>query len=279
MRLGNLLRTTFLMALLTVLLVAAGYLLGGNTGMLIAFVFAVIINFGTYFFSDKIALAQYNAQPVGVFSPLYKKVEYLSKRADLPTPGVYIVESSTPNAFATGRNPSNSAVAVTTGLLNLLNEDELEGVLAHELAHIKNRDVLISTIAATFAGVITMAANMGRWVLIFRNNDDSSDLLGQLIMIIVAPIAATLIQLAISRSREYDADATGANICKKPWALANALEKMSGVNKIKDPDPMFTESSAHMMIINPFKGSFINTLFSTHPSTEKRIEKLRNMRV
>lgn len=278
MGLGNILKTTFLFGLLTSLVVLAGYLFGGKTGMLIAFGSAVIMNFGAYYFSDKIALATYNAKPVGVFSPLYNTVEKLAQKANIPTPSVYIVESKTPNAFATGRNPQNSAVAVTTEILNILSEEELEGVLAHELAHIKNRDTLIGTIAATFAGVITMIANMAKWGLIFnsRNNEDGR-LVGQLLLIILSPLAAMIIQLAISRSREYAADEGGAKICQKPWALANALRKLDAANISSRADPKFRENTVHMMIINPLKSGFLKSLFSTHPSTEDRIERLMKM--
>lgn len=279
----NILRTTFFLGLLTALLVSVGYVFGGYAGMTVAFVFSVLMNFGTYWYSDKIALASCGAKEVGESSELYIIVKDLSEKAGLPMPRVCIVENGAPNAFATGRDPNHAAVAATTGLLKMLTRDEIEGVLAHELAHVKNRDTLTSTIAATFAGVITMAASMAQWALIFGfGGDDDGNPLAQLAMIIAAPIAAALIQMAVSRSREYAADADGAKICKKPWALADALEKLERGNASYRPsrnDIAFAESTAHMMIVNPLKGTSLRSLFSTHPETEKRIERLRNMKI
>ena len=283
----NMLKTTVLLAALTGLLILIGDYFGGTGGMIIAFVFAVIINFGSYWYSDKIVLKIYGAKEVTpAESPnLHRIVDALAMKAGLPKPKVYIVESGMPNAFATGRDPKHAAVAVTTGILNLLSSEEIEGVLAHELAHVMNRDTLISAVAATIAGVITMLATMAQWAAIFGGiggrDDDNGGIIGFIAMIILAPIAATLIQLAISRSREYVADAEGARICKKPWALADALQKLEDGNSnfkpsISDVQPR--ENTAHMFIVNPLKGGTIRSLFSTHPATEERVKRLRAMR-
>ena len=284
----NMLKTTVLLAALTGLLVLIGDYFGGTGGMIIAFVFAVIINFGSYWYSDKIVLKIYRAKEVSPAEApnLHRIVDGLVMKAGLPKPKVYIVESGMPNAFATGRNPQHAAVAATTGILELLSYEEMEGVLAHELAHVKNRDTLISAIAATLAGVVTMLANMAQWAAIFggfggRDDDNGGGIVGLIAMAIVAPIAATLIQLAISRSREYAADAEGASICRKPWALASALEKLEYGNSHYKPsvsDVQAKESSAHMFIVNPLKGGAIQSLFSTHPVTEERVKRLRAMR-
>lgn len=283
----NMLKTTFLLAALTGLLVLIGDYFGGTGGMIIAFVFAVIINFASYWYSDKIVLKIYGAKEVTpAESPnLHRIVDALAMKAGLPKPKVYIVESGMPNAFATGRDPKHAAVAVTTGILNLLSSEEIEGVLAHELAHVMNRDTLISAVAATIAGVITMLATMAQWAAIFGGiggrDDDNGGIIGFIAMIILAPIAATLIQLTISRSREYVADAEGARICKKPWALADALQKLEDGNSnfkpsISDVQPR--ENTAHMFIVNPLKGGTIQSLFSTHPAIEERIKRLKAMR-
>ena len=283
----NMLKTTVLLAALTGLLVLIGDYFGGTGGMIIAFLFAIIINFGSYWYSDKIVLKMYGAKEVtpAESSNLHRIVDGLAMKAGLPKPKVYIVESGMPNAFATGRDPKHAAVAVTTGILNLLSYEEIEGVLAHELAHVMNRDTLISAVAATLAGVVTMLANMAQWAAIFggfgNRDDDHGGIIGLIAMAIVAPIAATLIQLAISRSREYVADAEGARICKKPWALADALQKLEYGNSnykpnISDVNPK--ESSAHMFIVNPLKAGTIQSLFSTHPATEERIKRLKAMR-
>lgn len=283
----NMLKTTVLLAALTGLLMLIGGYFGGTGGLIIAFLFAVIINFGSYWFSDKIVLKMYGAKEVTpAESPnLHRIVDGLAMKAGLPKPKVYIVESAMPNAFATGRDPKHAAVAVTTGILNLLSYEEIEGVLAHELAHVMNRDTLISAVAATIAGVITFLADMAMWASILGGfggrDDDSGGIVGLIAMAVVAPIAATLIQLAISRSREYAADAEGARICKKPWALADALQKLEYGNSNYKPsisDVQPRESSAHMFIINPLKGGTIQSLFSTHPATEERIKRLRAMR-
>lgn len=283
----NMLKTTILLATLTGLLILIGDYFGGTAGMIIAFLFAVIINFGSYWYSDKIVLKMYRAKEVSPAEApnLHRIVDGLVMRAGLPKPKVYIVESSMPNAFATGRNPEHAAVAATTGILELLSYEEMEGVLAHELAHVKNRDTLISAIAATLAGVITMIANWAQIAAIFGGfggrDDDNGGIIGLIAMAIVAPIAATLIQLAISRSREYAADAEGASICRKPWALADALEKLEYGNSHYSPkvsDVQAKESSAHMFIVNPLKGGAIQSLFSTHPVTGERVKRLRAMR-
>jgi heat shock protein HtpX len=284
----NMLKTTILLATLTGLLVLIGDYFGGTAGMIIAFLFAVIINFGSYWYSDKIVLKMYRAKEVSPAEApnLHRIVDGLVMRAGIPKPKVYIVESGMPNAFATGRNPEHAAVAATTGILELLSYEEMEGVLAHELAHVKNRDTLISAIAATLAGVVTALANWAQIAAIFggfggSRDDDNGGIIGFIAMAILAPIAATLIQLAISRSREYAADAEGASICRKPWALADALEKLEYGNSHYSPkvsDVQAKESSAHMFIVNPLKGGSIQSLFSTHPATDERVKRLRAMR-
>jgi len=282
------LKTTILLAFLTGLLVLIGDYFGGTGGMIIAFLFAVIMNFGSYWYSDKIVLKVYRAKEVSPAEApnLHRIVDGLAMKARIPKPKVYIVESGMPNAFATGRNPEHAAVAATTGILELLSYEEMEGVLAHELAHVKNRDTLISAIAATLAGVVTMLASMAQWAAIFggfggNRDDDNGGIIGLIVMAVVAPIAATLIQLAISRSREYAADAEGASISRKPWALASALEKLEYGNSNYSPkvsDVQAKESSAHMFIVNPLKGGAIQSLFSTHPATDERVKRLRAMR-
>jgi heat shock protein HtpX len=283
----NMLKTTVLLAALTGLLVLIGDYFGGTGGMIIAFLFAVILNFGSYWYSDKIVLKMYGAREVSpAESPnLHRIVDGLAMKAKLPKPKVYIVESGMPNAFATGRDPKHAAVAVTTGILNLLSNEEIEGVLAHELAHVMNRDTLISAVTATLAGIITMMATMAQWAAIFggfgSSDDDNGGIVGLIMMAFVAPLAATLIQLAISRSREYAADEEGALICKKPWALADALEKLEYGNSHFKPsvsDVQPKESSAHIFIVNPLKGGMIQSLFSTHPVTDERVKRLRAMR-
>ena len=282
---GSMLRTTILLAALTGLLVVVGGFVGGPGGMVMAFIFAVLINFGSYWFSDRIVLAMYGAKEVTPKEApeLHRVVENLRLKAMVPKPKVYIVQSATPNAFATGRDPKHAAVAVTTGILQLLNEDELEGVLAHELAHVTNRDTLIATIAATIAGVVTMLATWAQWAAIFggfggRGRDREGaggDIIGLLVLAVLAPIAATIIQLAISRGREFYADETGARISKKPWALASALKKLEyGVQaRPMDANP----ATAHMFIVNPLRGSAIMNLFSTHPPIPERVARLEKM--
>jgi len=271
----NTLKTTFLMALLTVLLVFLGNAIGGKSGAMMAFILAAGMNFFSYWYSDKIVLRTYRAQEVSEAKApqLYTIVRRLSQRAHLPMPKVYIIPNDTPNAFATGRDPNHAAVAVTEGIMRMLSEDELEGVIAHELAHIKNRDILLGSVAATIAGAINMLYYFG---LFFggSDDDDGSPIVG-LLMIIIAPIAAMLIQMAISRSREFGADRVGAGICGKPMSLASALENLErGVERI----PMnATPTSAHMFIVNPLRGGGIRSLFSTHPSTPERVRRLREM--
>ncbi len=279
----NTMKTTFLMALLMVLAVGIGYMLGGNSGMMIAFVFALGMNFFSYWFSDKIVLKMYKAQQVTEAQQprLYNMVRELAQRAQLPMPKVYIIPNDTPNAFATGRNPEHAAVAVTEGIMRTLTEPELRGVLGHELAHVKHRDILIGTIAAVFAGAISMLAHMAQWAAIFGGGRSSDDErgggLGVLVMAIVAPIAAMMIQMAISRSREYLADAGGAKFHGNPHDLANALRKLHmAAQKV----PMnATPATAHMFIVNPLFGrGGITSLFSTHPPMEERIKRLEAMR-
>ncbi len=276
----NTMRTFILMAALTALFVFIGNLIGGQSGMIMAFGFAVLMNFISYWFSDKIVLKMYKAQEASPSSELYGIVRTLATRANLPMPKVYVIPGDQPNAFATGRNPQNSAVAATEGIMRTLSRDELSGVIGHELAHIKNRDILTGTIAATLAGAISMLAQMGHFAMIFggRSDDDEggSNPITGLLMIIVAPIAAMLIQMAISRSREYVADADGARIAGQPRYLSNALRKLqAGVEQI----PMHTNpSTAHMFIVSPLSGGVLKSLFSTHPPMEERIARLESMR-
>ncbi|MDY0276156.1 MAG: zinc metalloprotease HtpX [Desulfomicrobium sp.] len=281
----NRFKTTFLLSLLTVLLVIMGGALGGKGGMMIAFVMAAVMNFGSYWFSDKIVLKMYKAKEVTRMddSGFYQLVERLANRAKLPMPKVYIIPDQSPNAFATGRNPQHAAVAATEGILRILSTEELEGVMAHELGHVKNRDILVSTIAATIAGAISMIGSMLQWGAMLGGGRDSEEgggalgMVGALAMAILAPIAAMLIQMAVSRSREYLADATGAEICGKPLALANALAKLqNGVRAV----PMAEQrpATAHMFIVNPLKGGGMASLFSTHPPMEERIARLKAMR-
>ncbi|MBR2214996.1 MAG: zinc metalloprotease HtpX [Selenomonadaceae bacterium] len=279
----NTLKTTILMALLTGVLVAVGAAVGGNSGAVIMLVISLGMNFFSYWFSDSIVLKTYGAREVGAAEApeLYHLVEKLAARAGLPMPKVCIIDSVSPNAFATGRNPSHAAVAVTTGIMQALNYEELSGVLAHELSHIKHRDTLISTVAASIAGVISMIANIAQWAAIFgvgRSNDDedSGGILGSLFTIILAPLAAMLIQMAISRSREFDADKSGGEICGNPLYLANALNKIERF-ALGNPMSQATPATAHLFIVNPLSGSgkALMNLFSTHPQTEERIRRLR----
>ncbi len=281
----NQLKTFIFLAVLTVLFILIGDLIGGRSGMIIAFIFAVIMNFLAYWFSDKIVLAMYRARQVSEAEApqLYRIVRTLCQRANLPMPRIYIIPSATPNAFATGRSPKHAAVAVTEGILKLLNEEELMGVLGHELAHVKHYDILIQTVAATIVGAITLLARWGQWALIFGgfggDRDEDNNPIGMImaiIMLIIIPIAAVLIQLAISRAREYYADEEGARICGNPLYLANALRKLAyGVERIpmEDANP----GTAHMFIVNPLKGSGMLSLFSTHPPIEERIRRLEEM--
>lgn len=275
----NTFKTTMLMTIMMVLFILVGGALGGESGMMIAFVFSLVMNFGSYWFSDKIVLAMYRAQPVTKEQApdLYNIVENLAQRAEMPMPKLYIVENDNPNAFATGRNPENGAVAVTTGILRVLNREEIEGVIAHELSHIKHRDILVSTIAATLVGTITFISRMATWAAMFGGRDDDEGSgIGDLVLIILAPIAAVLIQLAISRSREYLADEGSVKITGNANSLANALNKLSTVGE-RIPMRNAGASSAHMFIVNPLSGKFIMKLFSTHPPMEERIKRLNEI--
>lgn len=280
----NSLRTVALMAGLTALLVWAGNAFGGQSGMFIAFGFAMLMNFGSYWFSDKIVLRMYNAREATEREApeLYSMVRNLAQRAQLPMPKVYLIPGEQPNAFATGRNPEHAAVAATEGIMRMLSREELSGVMGHELAHIKNRDILTGTIAATIAGAISMLANMAQWAMIFgggrsSDDDDGGSPIAGLLMIILAPIAAMVIQMAISRSREYVADADGARIAGNPRYLSNALRKLHNASQ---QIPMHaTPATAHMFIVSPLSGGGLVSLFSTHPPMEKRIEKLESMQL
>ncbi|HEX7217319.1 MAG TPA: zinc metalloprotease HtpX [Methylomirabilota bacterium] len=283
---GNLVKTGVLLAALTVLLVLIGGALGGQQGMVLAFVMAMVMNFGSYWFSDRIVLAMYRAQPVDEAQApgLYRIVRTLATRAGIPMPRIYLLPDETPNAFATGRNPQHAAVAVTDGIMRIMSEEELEGVLAHELSHVQNRDTLIMAIAATLAGAITYVAHMAQWAMIFGGGRRDSDehesgaggALGGLLMVVLAPIAATLIQFAVSRSREYQADASGAHMAGQPWGLAKALEKLETASKMA-PMQDATPATAHLFIVNPLTGGGWTTLFSTHPPIAERVARLRAM--
>jgi len=277
-------KTALLLGVLTALLVLIGGAIGGQQGMMIAFVLALAMNFFSYWFSDKMVLAMYGAQPLDEASApmVHRIVRRLATRAGMPMPRIYLIPSDTPNAFATGRNPDHAAVAVTEGILRILDEEELEGVLAHELSHVKNRDVLISTIAATLAGAITYLAHMAQWAAMFGGRGSSDDEGGvnpiaAILMAVLAPIAAMLVQMAVSRSREYQADATGARIAGKPWGLAKALEKLQMAQQVAPMEA--NPATAHLFIVNPLSGRSLMNLFSTHPPMEERIARLRSMRV
>lgn len=278
----NRIKTVLLLALLTAFLIFMGRLIGGRSGMYVAFGLAVVMNFFSYWFSDKIVLRMYGAQEVSpVEAPqLHQMVDELAREANIPKPRVYIIPTESPNAFATGRNPEHAAIAATEGIMRLLTPTELKGVLAHELSHVQNRDILISTIAATVAGAIMILADMARFGAFFsgmgRDDEEGPGVLGLLVMSILAPFAAMLIQLAISRSREYLADESGARLAHNPEALARALEKLAmGVERA----PMgASPATAHMFTVNPLTGSALMNLFSTHPPIEERIARLRAMR-
>ncbi len=276
----NTFKSTLLLVVLTLFLIFAGAWLGGRNGMLLAFGISVVMNFVSYFYSDKLALAMYSAQPVTreQLPRAYEVVERLTAKQGLPMPKIYVLPTESPNAFATGRNPQHASVAVTHGILQLLDDEELEGVLAHELGHVRNRDILTSSIAATLAGAITMVARMGYWASMFGGEGRDSrgrggGGIGGLLMLILAPLAATLIQMAISRSREYEADATGAHVTGNPYALARALQKLDDYSR---RIPMqASPTTAHLFIVAPLLGSGgIGNLFSTHPPIKDRIQRL-----
>ena len=281
----NYFKTFLLMLVLTGILIVAGGAIGGEQGMVIALIFAAVMNLGTYWFSDKVVLSMYHAVPVTEteYPELYSIVRNLAARGNIPMPKVYIVDEETPNAFATGRNPNHAAVCVTTGIMKILNANELSGVIGHELTHVKNRDILISSIAATVAGAISMLAWMAEWGAMFggfggRSDDREGNIIGIIAMAIIAPLIATMIQLAISRQREYAADKGGAMLSGNPMYLASALNKLEAGN---EEEPMqtnqMTHATAHMFIVNPLRGGAFKSLFSTHPSTEDRIERLKEM--
>jgi heat shock protein HtpX len=270
---GNTFKTAFLLTLMTLLLMFIGRAFGGQNGMLLALAFAAVMNFVSYFYSDKIALKMYRAQPVTreELPRAYAAVERLTQKIGIPMPKIYVIPNDSPNAFATGRNPQHASVAVTQGILDLLTDEELEGVLAHELGHVNNRDILIGSVAATIAGAITMVSRFGFFFGGGRDERRGGGI-GALLMLILAPIAATLIQLWVSRTREYDADATGAHFTGNPYALASALGKLDAYSRRL---PMqATPSTAHLFIIQPFLGMNFGSLFSTHPPIAKRIERL-----
>jgi heat shock protein HtpX len=280
----NSLKTALLLGALTGLLMLIGGLFGGRQGVVIAFLFAIVLNFGSYWFSDKLVLRMVKAEPVSESEApeLYSIVKNLAMKASLPMPRLYVIPDDTPNAFATGRDERHAVVAVTQGILRILNRDELEGVIAHELTHIKQRDILIGSIAATLAGAIVMLANMAQWAALFgggsRDDEEGGGggVISLILMAVLAPLAATIIQMAISRSREYLADAGGAKISGKPYGLANALDKLS---RASQAIPMKTNpSTAHMYIVNPLTGRSLMNLFSTHPPVEERIARLKSMR-
>lgn len=285
----NTLKTGLLLAVLTVLLVAIGQLLGGSQGATIAFIFALLMNLGAYWFSDKIVLAMYRAKPLeeAEAPQVYRVVREIASRSGMPMPKLYWMPTVTPNAFATGRSPKHAAVAVTSGLLKLVNEEELKGVLAHELSHVKNRDTLVMSVAAAIAGAIMMLARMAEWSLWFggsRSRDGENrgagalQLVVMLLIAILAPLTAMLIQMAISRTREYGADDTGAHLAGSPYGLASALEKLDQATRAY-PLPNANPATTHLFIVNPLSAGAIATLFSTHPPIAERIRRLRSMRL
>jgi heat shock protein HtpX len=279
---ANTMKTTIFLALLTGLFVAVGGLLGGRGGMVMAFGFALVMNFVSYWFSDKIVLKMYGAQPLGESEApvVHRIVRNLATRAGIPMPKLYLIPSEATNAFATGRSPQHAAVAVTHGILRIMDEAELEGVLAHELSHVLNRDVLISTVAATIAGAISMLANVAQWGLMFGGSRDeegrSTNPIALLLTIILAPLAAMLIQMAVSRSREYQADASGARLTRNPQGLASALGKLEQASRVIPMDA--NPATAHLFIVNPLTGQSLMNLFMTHPPIQDRIARLRSMR-
>ncbi len=275
----NTIKLVLLLSSLAGILMIIGYFVAGKVGVAIAFVLSMVLNFGSYWYSDQLVLKMSGAQEVTEASApqLYDTVRKLAEKATLPMPRVYIMQQDSPNAFATGRNPEHAAVAVTTGIMKILNKDELSGVIAHELSHIRNRDTLIGTVAATMAGAVVMVATVARWGAVFGMGEDGGRTVGLIATAIVAPVAATLIQVAISRSREYLADESGARMSGKPEALAGALKKIARGAQAKPMDA--NPSTAHLFIVNPFSGSTVMNLFSTHPPVEKRIERLMKMKL
>lgn len=280
----NYLKTGILLVALTALFIFVGNLLGGRQGAQMAFIFALVMNIGSFWFSDKIVLAMYRARPIteADYPALFRIVRGLATGASLPMPKIYMIQQDSPNAFATGRGPKNAVVCVTSGIMDILDESELKGVLAHELGHVKNRDILIMSVVATVAGAIMMLSNMARWAMMFggsgRSRDDDrggSNAIGFLVAAIIAPIAAMLIQLAISRSREYAADKQGASLAHSTRGLANALRKLEEASKYKALPA--SPQTAHMFIVNPLRGNLFATLFSTHPPIKERIRRLETM--
>jgi heat shock protein HtpX len=279
---ANMMKTTLFLALLTGLFVAVGGLLGGQNGMVMAFGLALVMNFVSYWFSDKIVLKMYGAKPLaeGEAPAVHRIVRNLATKAGIPMPKLYLLPSAAPNAFATGRNPQHAAVAVTDGIMRIMDEKELEGVLAHELSHVLNRDVLISTVAATIAGAISMLANMAQWGLMFGGSRDeegrSTNPIALILTIILAPLAAMVIQMAVSRSREYQADASGARLTRNPEGLASALGKLDQASRVVHMNA--NPATAHLFIVNPLTGRSLMNLFMTHPPIQERIARLRSMR-
>jgi heat shock protein HtpX len=280
---SNVFKTGLLLAVLTAMLVLIGGAIGGQQGMVVAFILAAVMNFASYWFSDKIVLTAYGAQPIAEAQAprVYAIVRRLATKAGIPMPPIYVIPTDTPNAFATGRNPQHAAVAVTEGIMRILDEDELEGVLAHELAHVANRDVLISTIAATLAGAITYLAHMAQWAAFFGGRRDEEDggtnPIAAILLAVLAPLAAMLVQMAVSRSREYQADASGARFAGRTHGLISALGKLQMANQVAPMDA--SPATAHLFIVNPLSGQALMKLFSTHPPLEERIARLQAMRV
>ncbi|MEA3544381.1 MAG: zinc metalloprotease HtpX [Thermodesulfobacteriota bacterium] len=274
----NMMRTVMLMTLLTMVLVFAGGALGGQSGALIALIIAAVMNLGSYWFSDKVVIKMYRGKETRS-GELYEVVSEICQQNNLIMPKVYLLPQPTPNAFATGRNPAHAVVAATEGIMQVLSRAELKGVMAHEMAHVQNRDILIGSIAATFAGAISYMAHMAQWAMIFGGRDDEdNNPIAMIAMMILAPIAAMLVQMAISRSREYGADKKGAELCGNPHDLANALRKLEMSNQ-RMPMPKVNEATAHMFIVNPLSGKKMAKLFSTHPPMEERIRRLEGMSV
>ena len=276
----NIMRTVMLMTLMTLLLVGAGGAIGGQNGALLALVMAGVMNFSSYWFSDKVVIKMYKGEEA-TSGTLYDVVAEICQQNNLIMPKVFVLPQSTPNAFATGRNPQHAVVAATQGITQILSREELKGVMAHEMAHVQNRDILIGSIAATIAGAISFMAHMAQWAMIFgggSRDDEDSNPLAMIAMMILAPISAMLIQMAISRSREYGADATGARYCGNPHSLASALRKLEDSNR-QAPMTSANEATAHMFIVNPLKAGGIRKLFSTHPPMEERIRRLEGMQL